>query len=130
MALLTTYADYEIPLLQVLSEVPNGQGSSADVLRGFWARFHALIPPEYTKKVNAKGNTDLKWENVVRWVRNSLVERGLMSAPAYGVWAITDAGRAHLEQAGGSMHSAMELSRPARPASSADRTYTLVIGGQ
>lgn len=100
MPLLAMYADYEIPLLLVLSELPNGQGSPAEVLRRFWARFQALIPPDYLVRVKPKGNSDLKWENIVRWTRNSLVRRGLMGAPAYGIWAITDAGRAHLAQAG------------------------------
>ena len=130
MAHLTTYADYEIPLLLVLSEFPNGQGSSADVLRRFWARFQAVVPPEYTERVRAKGNTDLKWENIVRWARNSLVKRGLMDAPAYGIWRITDAGREYLAQANGSAPSPMTPLREPGPAPSSDRAYTLLIGGR
>lgn len=128
MSLLTTYADYEIPLLLILFELPDGQGSSNDVLHHFWERFRVFIPPEYTVKL--KSRNDLKWENVVRWVRNSLVKRGLMDAPAYGIWRITDAGRAHLAQANDSAPPPMAPVREAGPVPSSDRTYTLLIRGQ
>ena len=128
MSLLATYADYEIPLLLVLFELPDGQGSSKDVLHHFWERFRPFIPPEYTVKL--KSNNDLKWENVVRWVRNSLVKRGLMDAPAYGIWRITDAGRVHLAQANDSAPPPMAPLREQGSILGSDRTHPLLIGGQ
>ena len=128
MSLLATYADYEIPLLLVLFELPDGQGSSKDVLHHFWERFRPFIPPEYTVKL--KSNNDLKWENVVRWVRNSLVKRSLMDAPAYGIWRITDAGRVHLAQANDSAPPPMAPLHEQGSILGSDRTHTLLIGGQ
>jgi hypothetical protein len=31
-----------------------------------------------------------KWHNIVRWVRNDLKKLGLLYAPRYGVWALTE----------------------------------------
>ena len=37
-----------------------------------------------------------KWTNRVQWVRQALVSKGEVCSPQYGVWAITDKGRARL----------------------------------
>ena len=42
-----TYADYEIPLLQVLSGFSDGRGKARDVVTEFERRFGAHIPPEH-----------------------------------------------------------------------------------
>ena len=41
------YADYEIPLLQVLGDLPDGQGASREVRDHFGERFDDRIPDEH-----------------------------------------------------------------------------------
>jgi len=95
-----SYADYEIPLLRILSDLPGGQGTSKAVRDSFGERFADRIPDEH--RVYLDGAHEAKWRNIVAWVRNTLIGRGLMDSPAYGIWRITDAGRAYLAQAGDS----------------------------
>lgn len=90
------YADYEIPLLQVLNDLPGGQGTSRDVRDRFGERFDDCIPDEH--RVYLENAREAKWRNIVAWVRSGLIKRGLMDSPAYGIWRITDAGRAYLVQ--------------------------------
>jgi hypothetical protein len=97
MPLFETYGDYELPLLQVLEGLPGGQGATRDVLDLFWQRFSPNIPPEY--QLRLPNRRELKWQNMVMWTRNTLVKRGLMDAPRYGVWRITQAGRERLVDA-------------------------------
>ena len=122
------YADYEIPLLQVLSDLPGGQGASREVKDRFGVRFDDRIPDDH--RVYLKNVRETKWRNIVAWVRNGLINRGLMDSPAYGIWRITDAGRAHLAQANNSASPPMVPSRESGPALSSDRTHTLLIAGQ
>jgi hypothetical protein len=91
------YADYEIPLLQVLADLPGGQGTAQDVRDRFGEQFDDRIPVEH--QVYLENAHVTKWRNIVAWVRSGLVGRGLMDAPKYGIWRITDAGRAYLVQA-------------------------------
>ena len=39
-----------------------------------------------------------KWQNIVRWVRNDLKKAGLLSAPAFGVWELTEQARTALDE--------------------------------
>ena len=91
------YADYEIPLLQVLADFPGGQGTSREVKDRFGERFDERIPDEH--RVYLENVREAKWRNMMAWMRNTLINRGLMDSPAYGIWRITDAGRAHVAQA-------------------------------
>ena len=86
-----SYADYELPLLQVLAGLPGGQGAISDVLDLVWQQFSSYIPAEH--RASLANRRELKWQNMVRWARNTLVKRGLMGAPRFGVWSITSTGR-------------------------------------
>jgi len=97
MSTFRNYADYEIPLLQVLNDLPGGAGTTREVKDRFGERFDARIPDE--QRAYLESVDEAKWRNMVAWTRNNLVKRGLMDSPAYGVWRITDAGRAYLAQA-------------------------------
>ena len=122
------YADYEIPLLQILSDLPDGQGTAQEVRDRFGERFDDRIPVEH--QVYLENAHVTKWRNIVAWVRSGLVVRGLMDAPKYGTWRITDAGRAYLAQANGSASPPVAPLREAGPPLSSDRAHTLLIGGQ
>ena len=65
------YADYEVPLLQVLVELPGGQGASRDVRDRFGERFADHIPDEH--RVYLENAHEAKWRNIVAWVRNGLI---------------------------------------------------------
>jgi hypothetical protein len=119
------YADYEIPLLQVLSDLPGGQGTAKDVRDRFGARFDDRIPLEH--RVYLENVHDTKWRNMVAWVRSTLIERGLMDAPKYGVWGITDKGRKYLAQAGDSASHA-DSPFTAQSTQAPNRTVTLTLG--
>jgi restriction system protein len=55
-----------------------------------------------------------RFENTIRWTRQTLVQRGDLSSAGYGVWAITDKGRARLRQASADAQASGQ--RPAEPA--------------
>jgi hypothetical protein len=121
------YADYEIPLLQVLGDLPGGQGASREVKDRFGVRFDDRIPDDH--RVYLKNVRETKWRNIVAWVRNGLINRGLMDSPAYGIWRVTDAGRAHLAQAGNSAPP-VDLSPATQLIQAPDRTVSIPIEGR
>jgi hypothetical protein len=120
MRLFQTYADYELPLLQGLNGLPGGQGATGDVLDLFWQRFSSNIPPEYQMRL--PNRRELKWQNMVMWTRNTLVKRGLMEAPRYGVWRITQAGRERLADASARSAPISAIAPLAQRATAADST--------
>jgi hypothetical protein len=97
MSTFRNYADYEIPLLQVLSDLPNGQGATKEVKDHFGERFNDRIPDEQRVYLESVG--EVKWRNMVAWARSALTKRELIDSPAYGIWRITDAGRTYLAPA-------------------------------
>lgn len=110
------YTDYEIPLLQILSDLPDGQGTTGEVKDRFGERFDNSIPDE--QRVYLENAGEVKWRNMVAWARNALAKRKLMDSPAYGIWRITSAGRAYLVQA-------ESLNRPVGPSSTDQPNLTL-----
>ena len=123
-----TYADYEIPLLQVLATLPKGQGKAQDVVTEIERQFGPRIPPEHRVPLENRPR-ELKWQSMVYWTRNTLVTRGLSDTPAFGIWRITDAGRVYLAQIGDS--SPLSSSPPilATQAQPPDRTTALTLQG-
>ena len=95
----------------------------------FWRRHAASIPVEHQTLLASSGN-ELKWQNMIRWSRRTLIDRGWLESPARGTWRISDAGRAHLAQANNSVPLPMAPLRALDPAPSSDRTYTLSIEGR
>lgn len=93
--LYRTQKDYELPLLRLLYELPNGQGEAAEVRRLFQRKFGDQIPPEH---YGTRRGGELVWENNVNWCRNYLRERGFLDKPRTGIWHITKAGRQWLEE--------------------------------
>lgn len=98
MQTFQTYADYEFPLLEVLAGLPDGQGTAKETRDRFAELFDNCIPDEH--RVFMESVHDVKWRNIVAWTRSALMKRGLVDAPAYGIWRITEAGRSYLAQAG------------------------------
>lgn len=83
----------EVPLLQVLAEMPGGEAKPSDVYSRLEKRFPELTKADLAERLDSG---DLRWTNRVQWVRQSLVSKGEMSSPSRGIWAITDQGRARI----------------------------------
>lgn len=91
-ALFATQADYEVPLLRLLAELPDGKGRSRDVVALFWDHYQHRIPARHRESLASKSDVK-RWDNIVRWARQALVKHGFADASARGVWRITPAGR-------------------------------------
>jgi len=89
-----TRADYEVPLLRLLSTLEEGRGQAREVIRLFGERHKDNIPADHYELL---ANGVPRWTNFVSLARQHLVDRGLMDAPARGVWRITEAGRQWLQ---------------------------------
>lgn len=81
---------YEAPLLRLLCELPNGQGTVDEVCRLFEEKYKDHIPPEHYKNLNGK---EPEWRNHVRWSRSYLRDRGFLDGSKRGIWQVTEAGR-------------------------------------
>lgn len=100
--------EIEIPLLEVLSQFPDGQARPREVYPQLEKRFPQLTAQDLEEKLES-GTP--KWTNRVQWVRQALVAKGQVSSPQRGVWAITDSGRARLSATGAARP--MEVPAPA-----------------
>lgn len=84
-------ADYEVPLLRLLADLPDGQGRMQDVLDEFWRRHRNRIPPKHLEKMESMD--ELHWRNKTQWARQELFWLGLIDSPKRGTWRITQKGR-------------------------------------
>ena len=80
--------DIEIPLLKVLIAA-GGHATPKEAVERVTMDFPALTPEELT--MNLPTGTDLKWPNMVAWVRNALCDKGAIDRTArnlghYGDW--------------------------------------------
>ena len=104
-SLLPTYRDIEVPLLAELlarggsirpSDV-DGRGRSVyDALAQHFALSKAALALSVYEK---DGSARSKWQNMVRFARDSLRKAGFIDGSQYGVWAVTDAGKSFLRSA-------------------------------
>ena len=88
-------ADYQVPLLRLLSTLEGGQGRTGKALDLFGEHYKDNIPADHHE---ALSDGMPRWEKNVQWARYGLVQRGLMDAPARGVWRITEAGRQWIQE--------------------------------
>jgi len=86
-------SEIEIPLLEVLSDVSGGQARPRDIYPLLQRKFPSLTSEDLEEKLTT-GTP--KWTNRVQWARQALVQKGEVSSPQYGLWAITEKGRARL----------------------------------
>jgi restriction system protein len=68
----------------------------------------------FSGSVFGKG-VNMKWDNRVQWVRQRLIDKGDMSSPQRGIWAITEQGRQRVAENGG--RASVEASPPPPPVS-------------
>lgn len=84
--------EIELPLLQVLEEL-GGEGRPKDIYPLLTVKFPGITADDLAETVKSGGN---KWTNRIQWARQSLVSKGEMDSPAWGVWRITPRGRQRL----------------------------------
>lgn len=86
------------PILRVLIEM-GGSGKVADVLDRVGKIMKPILQDvDYQPLASSPDN--LRWRNTAQWARNTMVHDGLLQADSQrGVWAITDKGRAALQDA-------------------------------
>ncbi len=90
-----TQQDYEIPLLRLLYELPNGGNEVSKIRQLFEHKYRHLIPKEHYELLSGG---EERWANNVAWSRQHLKGRGFLDAPEHGIWRITEAGRRWVEE--------------------------------
>jgi hypothetical protein len=88
--------DIEIPLLQVLIAA-GGRARAQEAIEQVTTYFPDLTPEDLTMK--QPSGSDLKWRNMVAWVRNTLCDQGAIDRTVRGVWIITETGRQMVAEA-------------------------------
>ncbi len=112
--MLSKEADYYVPLLRLLAEMPGGGGSPKKVAGLFWQRYQTAIPREHQQEVPSGGG-EIIWSNRVAWSRNALKKLGLLDGSVRNVWRITDAGRKWLADNPEATHLTQNPQRAPRP---------------
>src|SRR5262245_30366908 len=90
-------SEIEIPLLKVIAGLEGGQGRPRDIYPLLEKWFPNLTKQHLEERLES-GTP--KWTNRVQWVRQALLTNGELASPQYGIWAITEKGRARLAAAG------------------------------
>ncbi len=87
---------YRLPILAVLEEM-GGKGRMQEVLR----RLEDLLKNRLRDldwELLSDGRT-IRWQKAAQWARHIMVREGLLASDSpWGVWEITDAGRAYLQE--------------------------------
>jgi hypothetical protein len=94
--MFTQHADYTVPLLRLLADLPGGAGAREEVLNQFLQRFRLEIPQEHFELVPSGGEE--RWSKHLGWTNWDLKNLGLTDTPERGVWRITQAGREWLSE--------------------------------
>lgn len=87
--------DIELALLRVLVTL-GGQAPAGKVYPQVTKQFPELTADQLTENLPSGGN---RWTNRIQWVRLHLVQNGEMASAGHGIWAITEKGRARVQQA-------------------------------
>jgi len=96
--MLPEYKEIQIPLLRELAR-RGGQSKPSDKRMGksiydALADYFKLTEADLDREVFESTNDTYrsKWKNMIRWVRNDLVKRGLIDNSEWGVWRLTERG--------------------------------------
>ncbi len=84
------------PVLRAVADL-GGEATPAAVYARVTAACPGLTPADLTEQLTSGG---LRWTNRIQWVRQDLITQGWLTSPKRGIWAITEAGRAHLATKG------------------------------
>src|SRR5215212_9597978 len=90
--MLPTQSEVELPLLKALVK-SGGQGKPRAIYPIVTAAFPNITPEDLSETVS-DGHS--KWHNRIQWVRQRLVDRGEMESGGWGLWRISEKGKARL----------------------------------
>lgn len=91
--------EVEVPLLKVLADL-GGEGKPREIYPLVAGHFPSLTPEEQEERLENFPSTR-KWNNLVQWVRQRLVELGQIDGSERGVWRLTPSGIARLKNTAG-----------------------------
>lgn len=88
---------YYLPILDALVRL-GGRGKVAPVLEHVGKAMKPVLKDVDYEPLSGD-NGEIRWRNAAKWARNTMVEEGLLKNDSpYGVWEISEAGRARLKQ--------------------------------
>lgn len=93
----TPVSAFYVPILEALEEL-GGRGSFQEVMDLVYDRMKDLLTEDDLNPLPSGG--DIRWRNTAQWARYTMVRRGLLRDDSpRGVWEISEAGRAYLQEA-------------------------------
>jgi hypothetical protein len=126
-------SDYQVPILRILADMPNGSATKQHVLEELTRRYGHRIPQTHYDRVSSKTKI-LKWDNYAAWSRQHLIDGGYLDAPFRGIWRITDKGRRWLAEnpdathVGRIQHGGSDSSTPSATRRSKHEDRTVPVG--
>ncbi len=94
--LRTPEKEFVKPILEVLVEL-GGKAETRTVLDRVYQKMKDVLN-EYDMQRLSSLSKQKRWENTVRWAKNSLVNKGLLAADSpRGIWEITKEGEKYLK---------------------------------
>nr|BAL53917.1 hypothetical conserved protein [uncultured prokaryote] len=92
----TPQSEYRVPILEALEEL-GGAGHVTQVLRIVYRKMKDRLTKDDLERLPSGG--DYRWRNTAQWERKHMIGEGLLRDDSpKGVWEMTEAGRAYLEQ--------------------------------
>lgn len=92
----TPQPEYRVPILEALEEL-GGAGHVAQVLEIVYKKMRDRLTKDDLERLPSGG--DYRWRNTAQWERHHMIGEGLLRDDSpKGIWEITEAGRAYLEQ--------------------------------
>ena len=87
--------EIEIPLLKTIEEL-GGSGKTTDIYPRVAKYFPQLTEEDLLARLPSSPST-FKWQNLVQWCRQGLVDKGEIDGSTRGIWKITPKGKDHLK---------------------------------
>jgi len=87
--------EIEIPLLQTIHEL-GGAAKTTDIYPRVSKHFPQLTEEDLIAKLPSSPST-FKWQNLVQWCRQGLVEKGEIDGSTRGIWKLTQKGADRLK---------------------------------
>jgi len=93
----TPNRDYRVPILEALEQL-GGRGGVQEVLEIVYERMKDRLTEDDLKPLPS--GRQVRWANAAMWERLNMVKDGLLRNDSLvGIWEMTEAGRAYLQQA-------------------------------
>lgn len=94
--MLPTQTEIEVPLLRAIAKL-GGTAKPKQIYPVLTAMFPAITPDDLAETLL---HGEKKWYNRIQWTRQRLIEAGDMESGGWGLWRITEKGKAKLTGAG------------------------------